>query len=97
MSLYSDGVQASSLNAWDTRTHKYSFGPMVGFSPVENGWITVGYNYRGFRDADFDAARYTAEGFYLQLRFKFDQNTRFGRKPAEAAPAVNTAGQAAAR
>lgn len=69
------GVQASSLNAWTAGTHAYSVGPMVGFSPVTNGWITLGYNFRGFTDSDFDAARYTAAGPYLQLRFKFDQNS----------------------
>lgn len=69
------GVQASSLNAWTAGSHAYSIGPMVGFSPVTNGWVTLGYNVRGFTDSDFDAARYTAAGPYLQLRFKFDQNT----------------------
>lgn len=70
------GLQASSLNAWEDRAHAYSFGPMVGASPVTNGWITLGWNLKGFSDRDFDAARYTAQGPYLQLRFKFDQNTR---------------------
>lgn len=69
------GVQASSLNAWSAHTHAYSIGPMIGGSPVTNGWITLGYNFRGFTDSDFDAARYTAQGPYLQLRFKFDQNS----------------------
>lgn len=77
------GVQASSLNAWSAGTHAYSVGPMVGFSPVTNGWITLGYNVRGFTDPDFDAARYTAAGPYLQLRFKFDQNS-FRRNGAAA-------------
>lgn len=74
------GVQASSLNSWKLGTHAYSFGPMVGWSPVKNGWITLGYNLRGFHDADFDAARYTAQGPYLQLRLKFDQHTRLWKK-----------------
>lgn len=78
------GVQASSLNAWTAGNHAYSFGPMVGVSPMTNGWITLGWNVKGFRDSDFDAARYTAQGPYLQLRFKFDQNTRmdFGKRSA---------------
>jgi uncharacterized repeat protein (TIGR01451 family) len=70
------GIQASSLNSWNLHAHAYSFGPMVGVSPVENGWVTLGWNLRGFSDNDFDAARYTAQGPYLQLRFKFDQKTR---------------------
>jgi hypothetical protein len=73
------GLQASSLNAWEEGAHAYSFGPQVGASPVTNGWITLGWNVKGFSDRDFDAARYTAQGPYLQLRFKFDQNTRLRR------------------
>jgi uncharacterized repeat protein (TIGR01451 family) len=70
------GLQASSLNSWSQHAHAYSFGPQVGVSPVANGWVTLGWNVRGFTDNDFDAARYTAQGPYLQLRFKFDQNSR---------------------
>ncbi|WP_345549033.1 OmpA family protein [Microbulbifer aestuariivivens] len=72
------GLQASALNSWSAGTHSFSFGPQVGFSPVRDGWVTLGWNLSGFRDRDFEAARYTAKGPYLQLRFKFDQNTRFG-------------------
>ena len=78
------GLHAASLNSWKDGSHAYSYGPSIGFSPVTNGWISVGYNVRGFTDRDFDAARYTAQGFYLQLRFKFDQNTRWGRNGSEA-------------
>lgn len=84
------GLQASSLNAWTAHSHAYSFGPMIGASPVTNGWITLGWNLRGFTDSDFDAARYTAQGPYLQLRFKFDQNTRFGTKSAGRASATDS-------
>lgn len=83
------GVQASALNAWSEGTHAYSVGPMVGVSPVTNGWITLGYNFRGFTDTDFDAARYTAAGPYLQLRFKFDQNS-FGRRSKMAETDMNS-------
>ena len=89
-SWFDIGVQASALNSWSTRSHAYSFGPMIGFSPVTNGWITIGYNHRGFIDRDFDAARYTAQGFYLQLRFKFDQNTQWGHRSATAAGGIDS-------
>jgi hypothetical protein len=74
------GLHASSLNARSAGSHVYSYGPSIGISPVTNGWVTLGYNFRGFIDRDFDAARYTAQGIYLQLRFKFDQNTRWGKR-----------------
>ncbi|MFN3587078.1 MAG: hypothetical protein ACK4UT_06205, partial [Moraxellaceae bacterium] len=69
------GLQASTLSVYSTGTRSYSLGPMIGVSPVKNGWVTLGYNHKGFRDSDFDAARYTGQGVYLQLRFKFDQDT----------------------
>lgn len=52
-----------------------SFGLSAGFTPFENGWISFGYNFTGFRDADFSAQGYTDKGAFLQFRFKFDQNT----------------------
>lgn len=73
------GLQASTLNSWSTGTRSYSFGPQIGMAPVKNGWVTLGWNVRGFTDRDFDAARYSAQGPYLQLRFKFDQNTKLNR------------------
>ena len=70
------GVQAGLLHAWQADNYRYSFGPQLGVSPVTNGWITLGYNLQGFRDRDFEAARYSTQGPYLTLRIKFDQATR---------------------
>jgi len=56
----------------------YSWGPSVGVSPVDNVWISAGYNVQGFKDDDFEAAEYARKGAYLQLRVKFDQNTASG-------------------
>jgi uncharacterized repeat protein (TIGR01451 family) len=88
------GVQASVLNGWTTHTHAYSFGPAVGYTPLPNGWVTLGYNFRGFHDSDFDAARYTGQGIYLQLRIKFDQNTRLGGKDELPFASAKAAGKA---
>ncbi len=90
-SSFEIGAQSDSLNSRSTRCHAYSSGPSIGFSPVTNGWISVGYNVRGFTDRDFDAARYTAQGIYLQMRFKFDQNTRVGGRSLNDARSGETA------
>lgn len=82
------GLQASTLNSWSTGTRSYSFGPQIGMAPVKNGWVTLGWNVRGFTDRDFDAARYSAQGPYLQLRFKFDQNTKLNRDIVGANPTM---------
>lgn len=72
------GLQASQLHSWSTNGCLYSLGPQLGFNPMENAWLTVGYNAVSFRDRDFDQAKYNAQGPYLKLRFTFDQNTRLG-------------------
>ncbi|MXP09118.1 isopeptide-forming domain-containing fimbrial protein [Pseudoblastomonas halimionae] len=53
----------------------FSFGPEVGFSPVDNVLVSVGYNVKGFRDRDFSAARYTDDGVYAAVRMKLDADT----------------------
>jgi uncharacterized repeat protein (TIGR01451 family) len=70
------GFHGDILHSWQARNYKYSVGPMIGISPIENAWITVGYNFKGFYDRDFEDARYTAVGPYIKFRIKFDQNTQ---------------------
>jgi uncharacterized repeat protein (TIGR01451 family) len=70
------GLKAGMLHVWTAENYAYSWGPMIGYSPIENVWISLGYNVLGFNDRDFSAANYTAQGFYVQLRIKFDQFTR---------------------
>jgi hypothetical protein len=53
----------------------WSAGPSLGFTPFENGWVSVGWNVAGFHDRDFEEARYTRSGPYVTMRLKFDQLT----------------------
>jgi len=71
------GLRASMLTGEDTGT-AYSWGPSIGVSPIDNVWVSAGYNFAGFKDDDFEAAEYSREGVYLQMRVKFDQNTARG-------------------
>ncbi len=74
------GLRGSVLHAWNAGNYQYSAGPVIGFSPFDNAWISFGYNLRGFHDRDFESAHYTVQGPYLTLRFKFDQLTRAGAR-----------------
>ena len=56
----------------------YSYGPSLGVSPVDNVWLSVGYNVEGYADEDFAAAEYAQKGAYVALRVKFDQTTARG-------------------
>jgi hypothetical protein len=52
-----------------------SAGFDFGISAARNVWISIGYNFEGFRDDHFDAARYTAQGPYVRFRMKVDQDS----------------------
>ena len=69
------GVQSAARVSSVGDSGLYSAGVSVGHSLVKNVWLSVGYNFSGFRDDDFSGADYTAQGIYLKCRAKFDQNT----------------------
>ena len=69
------GIRGSLLHSWSADQLAYSYGPSIGYNVMENAWVSLGYNLAGFKDRDFSAANYTAEGPYVQFRFKFDQNS----------------------
>lgn len=60
------------------RAYSFAGGPALGVSPFKGGYIQLGYNVMGFRDADYADARYTRQGPFVTLRFKFDQTTLAG-------------------
>jgi len=72
---YDLGVHLAALHSWESDVMDYSMGLDVGVSFARNIWVSVGYNFAGFRDADFSASRHTAQGPYLQIRIKADQDT----------------------
>jgi hypothetical protein len=47
-------------------------------SPFDNANLVLGYNLAGFRDRDFEEARYSRDGIYATFRLKVDQNTLRG-------------------
>jgi len=49
--------------------------PNIGISPAKNTLLAIGYNLKGFRDADFSAARHTDEGIYASVRVKLDSDS----------------------
>jgi hypothetical protein len=73
--LFDMGLNAAVQHGWKADTLAYSFGPSVGIAPFANAWLNVGYNVVGFDDPDADEGRYTRQGPYATVRFKFDQLT----------------------
>jgi uncharacterized repeat protein (TIGR01451 family) len=69
------GVAATVRAGLGGRAFAWSAGPNLGFTPFDNGWISVGWNLAGFHDRDFEEARYTRSGPYVTMRLKFDQQS----------------------
>ena len=57
-------------------SQQYAYGLEVGYVVVDNLWVTLGYNWRGFKtdDLSFTGNEYTNRGWVLGLRYKFDED-----------------------
>ncbi|MGC2047390.1 MAG: hypothetical protein WA635_02095, partial [Gallionella sp.] len=69
------GMFGSVMRSLNSGVNSYGLGASVGYKLVENMWISAGYNVRGMDDRDFSAASYRAQGPYITLRMKVDQDT----------------------
>ncbi len=69
------GAHGAMLHSWESNVMDYSTGLDVGMTFAKNIWISLGYNFAGFRDSDFSASRHTAQGPYISVRIKADQDT----------------------
>jgi len=69
------GAHGNVLHSWNASQFDYSTGLYIGYQVITNAWVSVGYNFDGFRDEDFTGGSYTAQGPYFRFRFKFDQES----------------------
>lgn len=69
------GAHIAVLHSWESNVMDHSTGVDVGMTIMKNMWVSLGYNFAGFRDDDFTASRHTAQGPYLKIRIKADQDT----------------------
>ena len=67
------GFVASMLADGSLGNRKLGLGMEVGYLLHENLWLSGGYNLFGFKDKDLTAQDYTDKGFYIRLRYKFDE------------------------
>ncbi|MGB5346296.1 MAG: OmpA family protein [Woeseia sp.] len=68
------GINSSIYHSYQSAVVDYAVGVDVGFKLMDNMWLSVGYNARGFHDADFAQARYTAQGPFVRFSVKTDQH-----------------------
>ena len=69
------GLRASMLHSWQSDEIVYSSGVSIGHNVAQNIWLSLGYNFCGFKDEDFSLADFTTQGPFIQFRFKFDQES----------------------
>ena len=69
------GTRYSMLHSYGPGRYDYQSGLSVGYTYTRNVWLSMGYNFDGFRDRDFSVADYTAEGPFFRFKVKFDQLT----------------------
>lgn len=67
------GFVTSLLFGDGTDSRHYGVGLELGYLVTTNLWVSAGYNFFGYRDADLAGADYTAKGPYVRLRYKFDE------------------------
>jgi hypothetical protein len=88
------GLVSSALFGDSSASRQYGVGLEAGYLVATNLWVSAGFNFTGYRDADLAGADYTAKGPYVRVRYKFDE--ALFDKPASDNKAMNkSAGEAA--
>lgn len=82
------GVHGTLMSSLQSNVSDGSIGVDLGVSVAPNMWVSIGYNFQGFEDEDFEASRYTAQGPFIKFRMKADQDTfkdlmGFGRRATD--------------
>ncbi len=72
-------IVSSALFGNTTASRQYGVGLELGYLVATNLWVSAGYNFFGYKDADLAGADYTVKGPYVRLRYKFDEGV-FGER-----------------
>jgi uncharacterized repeat protein (TIGR01451 family) len=67
------GLNASLMEDIKSRATNYGMGVEAGYMVKENLWVTIGYNFFGYKEPDMVDQNSTDKGFMIRLRYKFDE------------------------
>ena len=67
------GVQAFAMTG-KGGARQTGFGVEAGYMVTPDVWVSVGYNFSGFRETDLAGDAQTNRGVFLRLRMKFDES-----------------------
>ncbi len=66
------GVHAAYMYDFTQKSDAYQGGIYGGYRLLDEGWLTLGYNFEGFARFDDLFADYLRQGIYLTFRMKYD-------------------------
>jgi hypothetical protein len=69
------GANAFGAYSNNSKVSSHGLGASIGVKLADSAWISLGYNLSGLRDGQFSDAAHTAKGWFLRLRWRFDQDT----------------------
>lgn len=69
------GISGTARIGTSGKNIAWSGGPTLTVTPFDNSNVTLGYNFVGFEDRDFEEARYTRSGPFLTFKLKVDQTS----------------------
>jgi uncharacterized repeat protein (TIGR01451 family) len=69
------GANAFGAYSVNSQVRSQGVGASLGVKLNDSAWVSLGYNRTGLRDGQFSEADHVAKGFYLRLRWRFDQDT----------------------
>ena len=72
------GIAGSVRIGTNGAARSWSGGPQAVFTPFDNANLVLGYNVAGYKDRDFEDARYSRRGLFATFRLKFDQTSFAG-------------------
>jgi len=67
-------LHGGAITTEGVKERRYSYGFTVNALVRRNLRMGVGYNFTGFRDDDLDPEGYNAEGVFVGLEYKFDED-----------------------
>lgn len=65
------GLMGSLMGSPDGDSRQHAIGVESGYNVADNVWVSLGYNFKGFKDKDLTGSDYTSKGTYLRVRAKF--------------------------
>ncbi len=69
------GANGSLLHMWESGNIRQSYGGYVGYNLFKNLYLGVGYNFQGYYDSDLSEYLDSAQGLYLKMRMKLDNES----------------------